>query len=91
MQRRQTIAVAGGELLGAAFAFVGQLLGTAGEREGGDGERRERMKSVLAECMEKTDTGGLKMTVQFPDSAALDSLAAVLSRIVDRAGAAVGK
>jgi len=75
--RRETVARAGGEMLGAAFRFVGDLLGTAAEPSP---EVRERMKRLLGECMEKTEDGGWRMSVKFPDAAALDSLAGVLAR-----------
>lgn len=86
--RRESIERAGGELLSAAFTFVGELLGTADAQESHPGEQREGWKAMLSECLEKAEGGGWKMTVRFPDGRALDGLAAVLSRFVGEAGRA---
>src|SRR5208337_1828697 len=96
--RRETVARAGGEMLGAAFRFIGELLGEAGgpasahdrQDDGqadspGGNQLRERMKALLSECMERTEDGGWRMSVKFADAAALDSLADVLARLATRA------
>lgn len=84
--RRETVALAGGEMLGAAFRFIGELLG---DPRGSGAERdaaraaaaRERMKGLLSECMERTEDGGWRLSVKFADSAALETLSAVLARL----------
>jgi len=85
--RRETVARAGGEMLGAAFRFIGELLG---EGRGGGAETeaasrlnaaRERMKGLLSECMERTEDGGWRLSVKFADSAALEALSDVLARL----------
>jgi len=87
--RRETVARAGGEMLSAAFRFMGELLGaTPGGAARADAEAAsarsreasERMKQLLSDCMEKTEDGGWRMSVKLPDAAALDSLAGVLAR-----------
>jgi superfamily II DNA/RNA helicase len=91
--RSETVARAGGEMLGAAFRFIGELLGEAGGSQSAPGSQtvtsagnqmRERMKALLSECMERTDDGGWRMSVKFADAAALDSLAEVLGRLAMR-------
>ena len=91
--RRETVARAGGEMLGAAFRFIGELLGEAGGAASAPGSQpvtsagnqmRERMKALLSECMERTDDGGWRMSVKFADAAALDSMADVLARLAMR-------
>lgn len=79
--RREKIAAAGGQLVTAAFAFIGEVLG--------DPEPDERMaqmtgafKAKLSECMETTDDGQLKMTVTLPDPSFLDTMARSLARMV---------
>ncbi|MGA2381384.1 MAG: helicase-related protein, partial [Spirochaetia bacterium] len=96
--RKETVARAGGEMLGAAFRFIGELLGEAGGAESAPGSQgggqasspagnqmREQMKTLLSECMERTEDGGWRMSVKFADAAALDSLADVLARLATRA------
>ena len=91
--RRETVARAGGEMLGSAFRFIGELLGEVGGAASAPGSQpvssagnqmRERMKALLSECMERTDDGGWRMSVKFADAAALDSLADVLARLATR-------
>jgi SNF2 family DNA or RNA helicase len=91
--RRETVARAGGEMLGSAFRFIGELLGEAGgpplkpgsqTTTSAGNQMRERMKALLSECMERTDDGGWRMSVKFADAAALDSLADVLTRLAMR-------
>jgi SNF2 family DNA or RNA helicase len=95
--RKETVARAGGEMLGAAFRFIGELLGQAGGAASAPGSQagnqpgtpagrqmRDRMKALLSECMERTEDGGWRMSVKFADAAALDSLADVLARLATR-------
>ncbi len=91
--RSETVARAGGEMLGAAFRFIGELLGEAGGPQSAPGSQtatsagnqmRERMKALLSECMERTDDGGWRMSVKFADASALDSVADVLARLAMR-------
>jgi SNF2 family DNA or RNA helicase len=95
--RKETVARAGGEMLGAAFRFIGELLGEAGGAESAPGSQgggqasspagnqmREQMKTLLSECMERTEDGGWRMSVKFADAAALDSLADILARLATR-------
>jgi hypothetical protein len=84
-------------MLGAAFRFIGELLGEAGGAESAPGSQgggqasspagnqmREQMKTLLSECMERTEDGGWRMSVKFADAAALDSLADILARLATR-------
>ncbi len=82
LQRRERVAMAGGELLTAAFSFVRQAMegGGAAEPE----TSTQALKSVLSECMERTEDGGWKMTVRFRDDSGIEALADVLARIRSR-------
>ncbi len=85
--RKENIATAGGQLLGAAFAFIGEMLPDSGEDDGEEVKNLAgALKSKLNECMETGDDGRLKMTVTFPDATALDQMARSLARIVGAAG-----
>ena len=79
--RREQIALAGGQLLGAAFSFVGQLLPPQDERQ----ESRQMVDGIkqrLAECLEPDADGRLKLTVTLPDASALDDMATSLARLL---------
>jgi hypothetical protein len=98
-ERQEQIAQAGGRLVGAAFQFVGELLGTpepapAGiSAEGASADqgiladrRNADYRKLLEECLEKREDGSLQLTVSFPDESILDTLASVLGRIASRSG-----
>lgn len=72
LARKERIASAGGQLLGAAFAFLGEILPGSGDSE---------QTSQLAECLEKGGDGKMKLTITLPDEAMLDNLARSLARI----------
>ncbi|MCH7748202.1 MAG: DEAD/DEAH box helicase [Acidobacteria bacterium] len=81
--RRENVARAGGQLLSAAFTFLGEMIPSQGETQ----QSRELaglFRSRLAECMEQDEQGRLKLTVTLPDSSALDALAGSLARLLAR-------
>lgn len=77
----------GPNAIGAAFAFIGEMMPDSGE---GDGETIENLadalKTKLGECMETGADGRMKMTVTFPNETVLDEMARSLARIVGAAG-----
>lgn len=82
MARREQLALAGGQLLGAAFSFVDQLLPPRAESV--DSQRlTETLKERLVECMEQDEEGRVKLTVTLPDAGALDKLAGSLARLLE--------
>ncbi len=79
--QRERVAAAGGELLGAAFKFLGELVAqqpapppaaalVANLREG------------LAACVDDDPTGKPRLTVTLPDRSALESLAQTLAQLL---------
>ena len=81
MARRERVAAAGGELLGAAFNFLGELMAEhretpASQQLAGD------LRNRLSECIQQDDDGRQRLTVTLPDRAALDKLAESLSRLL---------
>ena len=82
LTRQEQVALAGGQLLGAAFSFLGQLLPP---REETDASRRltETVKKRISECMEKDEEGRWKLTLTLPDASALDNLAGSLAHLFD--------
>jgi len=96
-ERQEQIAQAGGRLVGAAFQFVGELLGApepapAGISAEGDSadqgilvdRRNAEYRKLLEECLDKREDGSFQLTVSFPDESILDTLASVLGSIASR-------
>ncbi len=79
--RKERIAAAGGQLLGAAFAFMGEMFSRHEETEQ---TRRtaQALKERLSECLEKDADGKIRMTISLPDESALDNLAKSLAQIM---------
>jgi superfamily II DNA or RNA helicase len=80
LQRKEKIAVAGGQLLQAAFAFLGEILPQT--RETPDTLLMvDTFRSQLAQCLEKRTDGSVQMTITLPDETALNNLAKTLAGI----------
>jgi len=81
LARKEKVALAGGQMISAAFSFLGELFPRkeASEKtlQAADG-----FKQKLSEGMERGEDGSLKMTIAFPDEKALDNLADTLARMV---------
>jgi superfamily II DNA/RNA helicase len=79
--RRERVAAAGGELLGAAFHFLGELMS---EQQETDASRQLAvdLKSRLGECVQQDEAGRQRLTVTLPDTAALENLAGSLARLL---------
>jgi len=85
LARKEKIATAGGQLLGAAFAFIGEMFPKKEETE----ETlllTESLKNRLADCLEKDENGRLKMTVSLPDESVLNNFAKSLAQILGSSG-----
>jgi hypothetical protein len=81
LARKEKVAAAGGQLVGAAFAFIGEMF-AAKEEDEEVAELTGAFKAKLSDCMEKTDDGTLKMTISLPDEAFLDNMARSLAQMV---------
>jgi ERCC4-related helicase len=81
LAKKEKIAVAGGQLVGAAFAFIGEMFGdqAADERMA---QLAGAFKAKLSECLEKTEDGRLNMTITLPNEAFLDTMASSLAGMV---------
>ncbi|MBF0104183.1 MAG: DEAD/DEAH box helicase [Deltaproteobacteria bacterium] len=86
IKKRETVAMAGGELLSAAFSFMGEVL-TPREKGGdiaGDEQNKkviEQFKRNLSDCLDRDESGNLKLTVTLPNEGVLEQLAASLAKI----------
>jgi len=79
--RRDRVAAAGGELLGAAFNFLGELMAEQQETQASK-QLAVDLKNRLAECVNQDEAGKQQLTVTLPDQGALDNLANSLARLL---------
>ncbi len=89
-QRRERVAAAGGELLGAAFHFLGELVAQQHPEQQPAPELTLNLKNRLAECITPDDSGRQRLTITLPNAASLDSMANALARLLS-VGDAGGK
>jgi hypothetical protein len=82
---KERMANAGGQLLGAAFAFIGEMF-LKKEETKETIQIAENLKSYLSECLEKDENGRLKMTITLPDESVLNNLAKSLAQILGSSG-----
>lgn len=86
---RERVAAAGGELLGAAFKFLGELVSQQEAAPPPSETLVANLRGSLGACIEEDPAGKPRLTVTLPDRAALDNLAQTLARLL--AIAEVGK
>lgn len=81
LARRSRVAEAGGQLLSAAFTFLGEMIP---QREPTDGAARaaREFKARLDECLERDEQGRPRLTVTLPNEAALENLARSLAALL---------
>jgi len=85
LQRKEKIALAGGQLLVSAFTFLGELFPHTEQTP--DSERMtEAFRNQLSQCLEKGPDGRLRMTIALPDEAAISKLAKTLAGIASLHG-----
>ncbi len=81
LNKKRKIAAAGGQLVGAAFAFIGEMF--AEQEESEDITRLTgAFEEKLSRCLEKTDDGKLEMTISLPNEAFLKNMAKSLAHMV---------
>ena len=75
------MAVAGGQLIAAAFTFLGEMIPQ--EKATTQVEQMaSQFKARLDECMERDDEGHPRLTVTLPNEAALENLARSLAALL---------
>jgi ERCC4-related helicase len=79
--RRSRVAEAGGQLVAAAFTFLGEMIP---QREPTNGAARmaSEFKARLDECLERDNEGRPRLTVTLPNDQALESLARSLAALL---------
>jgi superfamily II DNA or RNA helicase len=80
-ERRERVAAAGGELLGAAFKFLGELVAGKSEKPAEPALATD-LRNRLSECVEDGGDGRLKLSVTLPSRAALGHLAGALAQLL---------
>jgi hypothetical protein len=83
--RREKVAAAGGELLGAAVKLLGELVDT-GDKEPA-AQVVDRVRSGLAQCTDRDEEGRIQLRFALPDEEALNGLAATLAKLLVASGA----
>lgn len=81
LARRERVAEAGGQLVAAAFTFLGEMIPRKKATNGADQMARE-FKARLEECMERDEEGRPRLTVTLPDEAALENLSRSLAALL---------
>ena len=80
LARRSRVAEAGGQLVAAAFAFLGEMIPQRQPTNGAE-QKASEFKARLAECLERDEQGRPRLTVTLPNEAALESLARSLAAL----------
>ncbi|MEA3208104.1 MAG: hypothetical protein QOE70_1161 [Chthoniobacter sp.] len=83
-ERRARVSESAGQLLTAAFTFLGDLLP---QPPTPNPETTAALRTSLAQCVEQTEDGRQKLTLTLPNADALNALADALARLL---GAAKG-
>jgi superfamily II DNA or RNA helicase len=79
-RRRERVAEAGGQLLGAAFGFLAEML--PGREAAPDDAAAATIRASLAQCLETGDDGKPKLTVTLPDAGVLEGIVQALARLM---------
>ncbi len=85
-EHRERVAAAGGELLGAVFSFLGELVAQNGPQQPPEPLVAD-VRNRLTECVDVDPSGRPRLTLTLPDGKSLDALAQTLSRLLVAGGA----
>jgi hypothetical protein len=80
-EQRQRVAAAGGELFGAAFHFLGELVGQQGAPPP-PAALVDNLYAGLDSCVEQDRSGKPRLTITLPDKGALQGLAQTLAKLL---------
>jgi superfamily II DNA/RNA helicase len=81
VEHRDRVAAAGGEMLGAVFSFLGELVSQVGAQPPAE-PIVAQVCSRLTECVEEDSAGRQRLTVTLPNRRSLDALAQTLARLM---------
>jgi hypothetical protein len=80
-EHRERVAAAGGQLLGAAFQFLGELAGQQ-NTAAPPAALVDNVRAGLNSCVDRDADGKPRLTVTLPDQGALEGLAQALARLL---------
>ncbi len=80
-EHRERVAAAGGELLGAVFHFLGELVSQDQTPAPAD-PVVSSIRDRLSQCVEEEPSGRQRLTISLPDRSMLDNLAQTLARLM---------
>ena len=81
-EHRARVASAGGELLGAAFKFLGELVAQQAPLAPPPQALVANLREGLGACVENDPSGKPRLTITLPDKSALDNLAQTLAKLL---------
>lgn len=81
LARRARVAEAGGQLLTAAFTFLGEMIPQQASTNG-TSRMASEVKARLSECLERDEQGRPRLTVTLPNETALETLARSLTALL---------
>ena len=81
LERRSRMAQAGGQLLSAAFTFLGEMI-PKGEETEATARMARQLKERLDDCLDRDEHGHPRLTVTLPDEEALDKLSRSLAALL---------
>ena len=81
LARRARVAEAGGQLLTAAFTFLGEMIPQQAPTNGASRMASE-VKARLSECLERDEQGRPRLTVTLPNETVLETLARSLTALL---------
>ncbi len=79
---RDRVAAAGGELLGAVFSFLGELVSQEQSAPPPAPDTVASLKQRLAECVEEDGQGRQRLSITLPNREILNDLATTLARLL---------
>jgi superfamily II DNA/RNA helicase len=79
---RERVAAAGGELLGAVFSFLGELVAQEASAPAPPPDAVAKLRERLSECVEEDDAGQQRLTLTLPNRAAIDNFSTTLARLL---------
>lgn len=80
LAKKEKIAAAGGKMVSAAFALIGEMFADA-DNDLQTAQLAGAFKAKLSDCMEKAEDGSLKMIITLPDETFLDNMARSLAKM----------
>jgi superfamily II DNA/RNA helicase len=81
-KRRERVAAAGGEMLGAVFNFLGELVAEETKSAAPSPEVVANLRDQLNECVDEDDRGQQRLSITLPNREALGDLANTLARLL---------